>query len=225
MSKQHDQSTDEIVVRNGVARPRQRARRKHSGRGFNRFPKGGPNAHTYAVKKARDIERLAKRRADAWRLFVDKAMTFDEIGKVLDISGKTAWEDVVKVRQALIERGLLDEDLIRARQQASLDILRAKHIAKAGKKDSAEILLRTLEREARLNGIDRQRTIGYSADQVMALLRTMTELFLETVSDLEARRRFIAGIRQKIAPALAQALPASPNLPAPPSEPATGTED
>ena len=53
-------------------------------------------------------------------------------------------------------------DLFRAREQAVLDALRKAHWPKKGQAAHASVMLAILEREAKLQGTDRQREGGYT---------------------------------------------------------------
>jgi hypothetical protein len=69
------------------------------------------------------------------------------------------------------------------------------------RKASADVVLGTLEREARLFGLDAQRQDSYSLDQVVNLVRSIAALFQEVVDAadaLERRQRFAAGLRRMV---------------------------
>jgi len=180
-----------------------RGRRPH-GNGKSRKPKrgltsgvlSGPPAHNEAVHKARDAERQAVRRKAAWRLFVDRGLTFEEIGKALGVSGKTAHGDVMAYKEGLAD--LTDAELVRARQAAGLDGIVAAHWKRRGRKANAEVILDAFQHEARLFGVNLQRKDSYTADQVLGVLRSITALFMEIVQDPDARRQFSLGLRRKV---------------------------
>jgi hypothetical protein len=161
---------------------------------------GGPPAHREGVKRARKIEELAVRRSRAWELYVANA-TFEQIGKQLKISTKTAWDDVTRRRDEIEREGLLDANALRARQQAGIDRLKRRHFGRLGDETTADrataAILAAYEREARLNGLDAKPKDGLvSLDAVAGLLRGLVGLFHELVGDDLLRRRFADGMRR-----------------------------
>ncbi len=173
--------------------------------GLTRQMKGGPAAHKEAVRNARTAQRIAARRHKAWELFVGGA-TFVQIGQALEVSNRTAWYDVKAVYDGLLAHGLVNADLMRMRQQAELDALKRANwdrATKKGNKASADVIMKTLDREARLNGLDRERKEVYSYDQVMLIVQAAAAVYMKVEADLEKRRLYIAGLRRQLGPALA----------------------
>lgn len=178
-----------------------------SGNGFRtRFT--GPPAHAEAVRRARDEERIAARRAKAWRLFAVEELTFDQIGKRLNVSGKTAFYDVQAVRRARKDAGLLDADFLADRQQATIRTVIRTHLPKRDRVESARVILQALEREARLNGLDRQREAGYTAEQVVALAKALAADLLAAFPATEERRRIADVFRRRMGEGAIEAEPA-----------------
>jgi hypothetical protein len=165
---------------------------------------GGPAAHKIAISRAAAAEKLARRRRAAWDLFVGERLTFLEIGARLGVSNKTAWEDVVAHRDALVREQLLDPDMARSRQIGGIAALVQTHWKSRRKKNSADVILAAWTREAKLLGLDARQDV-YSADQVAAVLRGIAGLFMEIVADPEQRRQFSIGLRRKVGALAAQA--------------------
>ena len=66
-----------------------------------------------------------------------------------------------------------------------------------------ERLTASSERRAKLFGVDLQAGEGhFTADQVMSMIRQITGLFLEVVTDLELRRQFTIGLRRTLGPSM-----------------------
>lgn len=114
---------------------------------------GGPPAHKASVRRARELELISDRQQKAWDLFTAGA-TFLQVGAALGVSGKTAWTDVMRVKDSLPLVLRRDAELLRQRAMARLDTLTRTHWPTKGRKDSADILLRTWKREAELCGLD-----------------------------------------------------------------------
>lgn len=184
-----------------IPKRRRRANSKPA-KGFTRRFHHGPPGHKEAVRNARKAEEIATRRRKAWKLFLEDA-TFDEIGKACGVSNYTAWHDCMAYYEGLQQRDLDQAELLLAQQNGQLAALVRTHWYKKHEKASADVILRALERRARLYGLDRQRADTFTPEQVLNLLRGVTALFLEIVSDTELRRQFAAGLRRKIGPALA----------------------
>jgi hypothetical protein len=100
-------------------------------------------------------------------------------------------------------------ELLKHRALARIDKLIETHWDKRKEKPSADIILRALEREARLVGYDTQRDEGFSADQVRSLLHAFREDLLEIVTD-DHMRRAIAGALQRRSGLLGGAIDVTP---------------
>jgi hypothetical protein len=191
---------------------RKAARRRNvSGRKENRTlapnAQGGPAAHKEATRRAREALRIAERRKKAWDLFVGRDMTFEQIGKALDVSGKTAHGDVIAYRDAAVREEMFgDPDLARQRQQAGLSALVATHWKGRRKRVSAEVILGAFQQEARLLGLNLQRKDTFTAEQVVGLVRGLTALFMEVVQDPDLRRQFSQGLKRRVGGALPGAV-------------------
>jgi hypothetical protein len=176
--------------------------------GLTRQHKGGPAAHKEAVARALRVEGIARRQAQAWRLFTER-LTMDQIGAKLDISNAQAHRDCCAFRDKLDQYGVEDAVLLRTRQQANIDGLILAHWPKRREKASADIIRDAMAREARLNGLDRERKDAYSPDQMATVLRICLAVLRETVPDIEAQRLYAVGLRRRLGPALASAIDVS----------------
>ena len=186
----------------------------NTGNGLTRRFAGGPAASREARRRAIAAEQVAQRRLKAWQLYVGGAdpVTFNQVGHLLGVSGKTAWMDIMHVYRGL--QGTEDLALLRARMQSRLDGIHRAHWAKRADKASADVLLRVLEREARLHGLDRpQRAEGYTVEQMVAAIRSFAAVFLEVVQDVELRRQFALGMRRRVGPARAGTVDVAPAAP------------
>lgn len=190
--------------RDGGRSSRAAGRRNVRGRKrLQRDHQGGPAASKAAKRRAQEALRLAKRRRQAWDLFLQRGKTFEQIGAALGVSGKTAWEDVVAYRDEAVRHELFgDADALRMRQVAGIDALIDAHWRKRGKKSSAEVILDAFAHEARLMGLNLQRKDTFTAEQVFGLVKGITALFMEVVQDPEARRQFSLGLKRKLGGAL-----------------------
>ena len=71
------------------------------------------------------------------------------------------------------------------------------------KLDALDQLRRNSESRRKLFGWDAQWDEGhFTADQVMSMIRQITGLFLEVVTDLELRRQFTIGLRRTLGPSM-----------------------
>lgn len=160
---------------------------------------GGKNLHREAVLNAKRLERQQR----AWRLLVAGEglglTSFDDIGKALGVSGVTAWKDCLAVANRLNQAILTDAATYRAMQASELAAIKKAHWQKRHTKAGADVLIRTMEREAKLLNLDvRPPDNGYTAEQVLGLVKGMTVLFMDIVDDPEMRRRFAQGLRRQI---------------------------
>lgn len=189
-----------VTKRNGIAR---------------RFA-GGPAASKEVKRRLRDAERIAKRRHRAWQLYVGGVdgdeLSYIDVGKILGISNKTAWEDVMHVYRSFEAMEMGNSEMIRSRQQAIVNALRRAHWPKRDQVAHARIILDGLDREAKLHGIDRQKA-AYSEEQMAAVVRACWTTFLAVVKDDEQRRLFSAGLK-RIAPTVIEAEAVAPITPA-----------
>lgn len=191
-------------------KPRGRkARNITSGKGFTRRQAGGPAAHKEAVRLANTERRIAARQRKAWRLFLAGA-TFEQVGQQTGTSGKTAWYDCVAYRSLLRERDAYGAELMLARQNGQLDALVLSHWGRMGQRDSAQVILSALDRQAKLNGLDRKGHDAFTPEQVISLVRTISSLFLEVVQDNELRRQFAAGLRRRLGPKIDAPIDVTP---------------
>lgn len=188
--------------------------RKRGGPAANTKPANGltrrGRSHSEATRTARKAAEIATRSRKAWDLFTRDELTFEQIGKRLGVSNYTAHQDVMRVKNHLLDGGALDPDLLRTKQQARLTRIARLHNKKAGTKTGADVLIRVSEREARLNGLDRQRETGYTLDQMLGLLRGIRALFLDLVTDDGVRQAFARGLTGKVGPALMKAIDVTP---------------
>lgn len=152
---------------------------------------GGPAAHKNAVETARELDLITNRALQASRLFRDEGLTFEEIGKRLGVSNSCAFNDCISVQKAMpLVLGHEGMELLKHRAYTRLNKLIRVHLARSlkGETDSAAIVVRALEREARMLGYDAQREDGFSADQVATVLRGLRQMIFLHVTDENIRR-------------------------------------
>lgn len=182
--------------------PKRAAKNRNNSTGklprLSQVGKYGPAAHKDAVKKANALVARLDRQRTAWELFVGGA-TLQQIGDRFGLSAKTAYYDVVEHRERMIQTGALEDvEVLRTRHLSRLDSIHRAHYPKRHTKDSADVLLGVLSREAKLLGLDKRQEGGYSGEQVLALVRGMVNLFLEVVADPELRRAYATGVRRQL---------------------------
>lgn len=174
-----------------------------SGKLARRF-RGGPPAHREAVRRAKELEARLKRQKQVWQLFTGPdELTLDQIGARLGVSGKTVFYDRKAVIDRMIASGLLDADLRRIKVDSQLSAVVRAHWSKLGDPRHSAIVLQAQRDIRQLNGLDLEKKDAYSYEQMVTALRAMAAVFLEVVSDVEARRLYAAGIRRRLGPALA----------------------
>lgn len=185
----------------------------------------GPGAHRMALRRTQELLRIAARRKQAWKLWVDQGLTFAAIGERLGVSNRTAHEDVMTVVRQVQASPLSEAEAMRWRQQGILDKLVATHLPKRASNASAKTVLDALAREARLHGIDKTLPTGYSVEQVLALTRSYLEIVLAVVADEGLKRRIVEAIQRKVGPGLAQAIDVTPKKPEEPEGGAAPASD
>ena len=173
----------------------------------------GPGGHKQSIQGARDERRILVRQQDASRLYVDQMLTYEEIGKRLGTSIKTAWYDVDAARARLYADATAETRAILQRQQALIDRLYKAHQRQATRKtspskSSSEVVLEVMGHEAKLRGLYPERKQGYSLDQVLSILRNYTGIVMDALRGIEdgrvpvpAARGLIAqGLREQMGP-------------------------
>ena len=162
----------------------------------------GRPAHIDAIKRAKELALISERQFMAWNLFVAGA-TFEQVGKELKVSNKTAWTDVMAVKDSLplvlAHHGV---EVLKARVLARTDALVRTHWPAKAKKDSADVILKAMEREAKVVGYDAKREDGFTAEQVTSVFRAMLTDLLELITD-PATRQAIAEVMRRRAGLLA----------------------
>lgn len=146
----------------------------------------------------RRTARVLAQRKRAWLLKTEKNLTFMEIGKQLGVSNKTAWEYYYGHIADMKAEGVDETRRILDRHQLVLDKIIQTHLKRVASRGSAEILVAALSREAKLHGLDKSTKVGFSAEQVVALVRAITGLFLDVVQDPGLRRKFSDGLRRRL---------------------------
>lgn len=126
---------------------------RRRGKGFTHLVPGGPPAHAEATKSARKQAEIIARQQKAWALFIAGA-TFEQVGKHLGVSNRTAWHDCVAARDALLANGIMENQTALIRQLESLRAIHLAHWPKRQTEKSAKVLLEVHKREARLLGLD-----------------------------------------------------------------------
>lgn len=203
-----EQPSQDVVEASEIVEPVPPPKR-HRGRQAGVAPGGimggmrvtGGTAHGWAVRKAKWSEKIEERRRKAWALFIGRA-TFEQIGRELGVSNWTAHQDVLAVKERRELLTALDADALCARQQGVVDDLILSHFPTRKKKDSADVILKALDREAKLQGLDKKQDSTVDISLVLNVLKDVTTLFLELVPDPDLRRRFTAGLQRKIAASL-----------------------
>lgn len=185
-------------------------RAKHRGRTVNVKPVngltkqhvGGPAAHKEAVQRAKELALITERQLQAWNLFTAGA-TFEQIGAELGISNCMAHKDCMAVKKAMPQVLAHDGvELLKARVLQRTDAIIRRHWPSLKEKASADVILKAMEREAKVVGYDAQREDGFSAEQVAALLRSVRADMLDVITD-PAVRQAIGQILQRRAGLLA----------------------
>ena len=170
-------------------------------KGFTRQMKGGPAAHKETVRRAKKAEERKARQQKAWDLLT-AGCTFKQIGNALGVSDYTAWHDCVAVLESMSAFGL-DEAMQLAQANHQIDAVIRANWAKKGQPAHDAIIIRALERKARLNGTDRERKDAYPLEEVVRIIRVIRSVYYEVEQDIEKRRLYAAELRRKLPPALA----------------------
>jgi len=166
---------------------------------------GGRPAAQRAAKTAARLEM----QAHVWRLLVSGGGTtsFKQIGREVGCSEVTAWRYALAYANRLDRQILGDAKTWRMVQASQIQAIKEAHWKNKGKKTSADVILRAMEREAKLLGIDREPDAGvYSGTQVKSMLQGLFMLFVQLVEDVELRRQFALGIRRQL-PAAVKTTP------------------
>lgn len=121
------------------------------------------------------------------------------IGKALGVSNFTAHQDLVAYRDQLLATGFQDAALRQDAALGRLDRLIALHMKKAGNKGSADLVLKALEREARIVGYDKKQT-GISQERVAAALRGLRDDLLREFPDKADQQRIFNVLRRRFGP-------------------------
>lgn len=154
---------------------------------------GGPPGHRRAVATA-----VRARRAQRAFELLRTGKTFRQIAKLLDVSVYTAFEDCKRVLGEINGALALQAADYRAIHVARTEGIVETHYPNRKNARSAATILAALDRQAKLLGLDAKAESGYSADQVVTLVRGMVSLFLEVVADAELRRAYAAGVRRQL---------------------------
>lgn len=148
--------------------------------------------HYQAVKKAQQVDRAR----EAWNLF-KAGNSMAKIAEHLKVSPFTVWRDLTWLLNLKTSSLALDVTQWREIHNDRLEALVRTHFSKIDKRESADILLRTLERQAKLLNLDLAKADGMvSAQQVMTVLRGAAALFMELVPDPEKRAQWTAGLKR-----------------------------
>jgi len=137
-----------------------------------------------------------------------------EIGKRLGVSHVTIHYDLIAVDTALRAGGDPHKlELLRQRQQATIDALISTHYPKRALKPSAEVILDALQHERKLHGLDRQNKDDrkFTWEQVDAMFMTFIRGLLGVFTASEERRA-ILGVMKDVSPQFVahDALPSAP---------------
>lgn len=191
--------------------------------------RSGPRAHSDTVRAARKAERQAK----AWRMLVggngmNPYKSFAAMGKVLGVSGPTAWADCVAYANALQAEKLENIAVWRAAHLARAEALLETYLPRAlgpvtasgaretPNREAADIVLKVLDREAKLLGLDPKEDGSYTADQVARLMKFQAQLFIELTTDPALRQRYLEELRRRLGAGMAtqvlEARPVPPTL-------------
>lgn len=159
----------------------------------------GPAGHKAIVRKAQLLDRKAR----AWRMVVAGEglglTSMADIGRELGVSAGTARQYILDVANELQRHMFNDASTLRAVQAAQLNALKKAHWANRHKRENADVLLKTFDREARLLGLDVEPAEGtFTATQVRNMLRSLAELFMDLVPDVDKRKQFALGLRRQL---------------------------
>ena len=184
-------------MKNGNLKP---SNLRRPGNGFKRRgqARGGPPSHKSAIARAQELELITERGRRAWQLFVGGA-TFNQIGKELGVSGKTAYYDCISVKKAMpLVLGIEGLELLKARALDRIQAMILTHWPNRGKKPSADVIKGMLEREAAMLGLDAPKTPqGFTADEVARILSGISVDIRQIVTDATMLRAIHVALQRR----------------------------
>lgn len=171
--------------------------------------------HARNVATARDIERSYKKRIQAWDLFVVKGYTIPQIARTLHVSNSQANEYILQTRDEIKASEIVSKETIVMRQQAELDVIRAKHMPKVHRVASAKVMEMVHKREAAMWGSDHEPERGISLEDFgrrLSRMRSALAAHFTNPSDqlviAQAFRSMMSGARALAASQQQQEIPA-----------------